>query len=94
MSSEPIGSYEQHCNDYALFGDPMRDHYDYEEAAAYDRWDGHRGDFDCVDYDDPCPNCGYRADCPDCIAWRERADRAYREARESDCSACDDEVPF
>lgn len=32
--------YEDYCNDYEMFGDPMRDAYDYEEAARYDRFDG------------------------------------------------------
>lgn len=45
-------SYEQHCNDYALHGDPMRDAYEYELMAEYDRWDGHRmeNDYDCEDW--------------------------------------------
>ena len=41
-------SYEQDCEDYARFGDPMRDHEDYEAAAIYDRFDG----FGDPDYDD------------------------------------------
>jgi len=37
-------SYESDCADYAVNGNPMQDHYDYEENARYDMWDGHRGD--------------------------------------------------
>ena len=43
-------SYEQHCDDYMMFGDPARDAADYELAAQYDRFDGLRGDFDSDDY--------------------------------------------
>jgi len=50
-----IGVYEQHCIEYALYGDPERDHWDYEEAAQYDRWDGHRMDAACEDGDDGLP---------------------------------------
>jgi len=39
-------SYEQHCNDFALYGDPEREHWDHEFNAQYDRWDGHRGEGD------------------------------------------------
>jgi len=46
-----VGSYEAHCRDYAIWGDPMRDAYDYEAMADYDRWDGHRGDLLGVDCD-------------------------------------------
>lgn len=38
-------SYEQHCNDFALYGCPMREHYDHEFNAQYDRYDG----WDCGD---------------------------------------------
>ena len=44
-------SYEQECNDYALYGDPIRDAYDYELMAEYDRWDGHRGDLQGLEFD-------------------------------------------
>lgn len=54
-------SYEQSCNEYALFGDPMREAYEYEEAARYDRWDGHRMDMGGIDTYDPedypAPTC-------------------------------------
>ena len=46
MPNTTIGSYEAHCNDYAVNGDPMADHYRYEENAGYDRWDGHREESD------------------------------------------------
>ncbi len=38
-------SYESDCNDYALHGNPERDHYDYEENARYDQFDGYRESF-------------------------------------------------
>jgi len=50
---ETMGSYEQSCIDYALHGDPERDHWDHEEAARYDRFDGMREEFfdeDPADY--------------------------------------------
>ena len=67
-------SYESDCDDYAIFGNPERDHYDYELAAEYDRWDGHREDFD---YDEPddCHKCYNRNDCNTC-----RGARLYSEA--------------
>ena len=34
--------YQKNCEDYALFGNPERDHWDYEENAQYDRFDGYR----------------------------------------------------
>ena len=88
-----IGSYEQHCIDYALYGDPMRDHYDYEEAARYDRWDGYRDEF-LEPEDMGCPECGERGDCDACVDAKAAlaAFEAERAARE----ACDDnsDVPF
>lgn len=36
------GIYEQSCIDYAIHGNPMQDHYDHEENARYDRFDGLR----------------------------------------------------
>lgn len=44
-------SYQQSCEEYALYGDPMRDAFEYEEAAQYDRWDGHRLDMLGIDAD-------------------------------------------
>jgi hypothetical protein len=29
-----MNSYEDYCNDYALHGDPERDHWDYEENSG------------------------------------------------------------
>lgn len=37
-------SYEQHCIEFALYSNQEEEHWQYEEAAAYDRWDGHRMD--------------------------------------------------
>jgi len=86
-----MSSYEEYCNDYAVNGNPMRDHYDYEMNADYDRWDGHRGDMidDC--YDDCCPTTGTvgHCDCADCI------EAAAFIATLADCDVCDDcDVPF
>lgn len=87
-----VGSYEQSCNDYALYGDPARDAADYEFNAQYDRYDG----WDCSDpNDDPgCPVCGYRGDCADCVKAKEDYERAGREAFNArvDCDGSD--VPF
>lgn len=50
-----MSSYEEYCNDYALHGNPMQDAMDYELAAEFDRWDGHRMDLlglDPYDEDD------------------------------------------
>lgn len=41
-----MGAYERHCEEFALFGDPERDHWDHEEGARYDRWDGYRMDME------------------------------------------------
>jgi hypothetical protein len=35
-----MSDYEQYCEAYALYGNPERDHWEYEEAATFDRWDG------------------------------------------------------
>ena len=32
--------YQEDCEAYALYGDPERDHWDHEQAAQYDRFDG------------------------------------------------------
>jgi hypothetical protein len=88
-------SYESDCDDYALFGDPERDHYDYEENARYDQYDGLRADFaeEFGFEDDPgCPDCGYRADCADCK--QAAADYAEFEASLEKADYDDSEVPF
>ena len=33
-------SYQRECEEYALYGNPERDHWDYECNAQYDRYDG------------------------------------------------------
>jgi hypothetical protein len=85
-------SFEQHCNDYAMFGDPERDHYDYEEAARYDRFDGWGDPDPCAD-DPPCPTCGYDADCAEC-----EAAKADCEVYEPEFGCSDDpddsDIPF
>jgi hypothetical protein len=35
-----MGIYEQHCEDYAINGNPERDHYDHEDNAIFDCFDG------------------------------------------------------
>ena len=42
--SETMG-YQEGCEDFAVNGCTMREHYDHEANSDYDRWDGHRGDF-------------------------------------------------
>lgn len=80
-------SYEQNCIDFALHGDPEREHWDHECNSEFDRFDGW-GDPDPND-DPGCSTCGYRADCADCVALR--ADVAEFEA---EYAVCADEVPF
>lgn len=46
-----MSDYQQECELYAIYGDPARDAYDYEENARYDRYDGFRGER-LDDYDD------------------------------------------
>ena len=58
---ETVGSYEQGCIDFARFGDPEREHYDYEFNACYDRYDGW-GDPGCEDSEPR--SCG--GDCTGC----------------------------
>ena len=50
-----MSSYEEACRDYALFGDPERDHWDHEFNAEFDRFDGYHS-LCTAGYDDP--NCG------------------------------------
>ena len=75
-------SYEQDCNDYAVHGNPERDHWDYEEGARYDRWDGHRGEDDYAaerEYEDRC----YDRDCDNRIALIETmTDEDYIDSRD------------
>jgi hypothetical protein len=90
-----MSSYEDYCNDYALHGDPERDHWDYEENSAYDRYDGW-DDHDPQPDDVPCDVCGYNYDCADCVKSREEWRRAARDAYEASLASdvCDDDVPF
>jgi len=90
-----IGSYEEYCNDYALYGDPMRDHYDHEENARYDRYDGWGDPDPCAAYDD-------QDAWEDAQEWAALSDaeRAERQAAIDALDAIDDrndhddEVPF
>ena len=76
-----IGTYEQHCNDYAVHGNPERDHYDYEEAARYDRYDGWGDPDPCLE--DLCYACFEEdaecAGCRLCREWAEKWDCIVRE---------------
>lgn len=56
-----MSSYEESCRDFALFGDPERDHWDHEFNAQFDRFDGHRSLCTAGYYDDP--NCGDMEPC-------------------------------
>ena len=31
-----MGIYEEHCRDFALHGNPAREHFEHEESARYD----------------------------------------------------------
>jgi hypothetical protein len=89
--------YQLECEAYELYGDPMRDHYDHEENARYDRYDG-RGDPDPCPEDDSCPDCGDEGSCPACVKAREDYDQLVREqfeyAQRCAASTGDDDVPF
>ena len=37
-----MAGYEDFCREYALFGNPVQDHWDHEFNAQFDRFDGHR----------------------------------------------------
>jgi hypothetical protein len=84
-------SYESDCDDYAVHGDPERDHYDYEANAVYDRYDGWAEPADYADdavfngYDGRC-DCG-DPDCSDCYpnddGWTD----------ESECGDHNEELP-
>jgi len=81
-----MGIYEQHCNDYALNGNPERDHYDYEEAATFDRFDGWWDNEPCDDYDD-LEGDAVVTDCfGNPVSDDVIADLGY--------DGCDDPVPF
>ncbi len=63
-------SYETDCADYEVHGNPMADHYDYEENAIFDRLDG----FDDTNFagiaadNEPCPVCAVEGNCVGCKA--------------------------
>lgn len=98
-------SYESDCADYAVNGDPQRDHYDYEANAVYDRYDGWAEPADYADdavfngYDGRC-DCG-DPDCSDCYpnddagAGRDECqhsfDCSYRTGGGCDCAGWTDE---
>jgi len=47
-----LSGYEASCEDYALHGNPQRDHEEYEESARFDQFDGRREEFyDTADED-------------------------------------------
>lgn len=58
--------YQENCEAYALYGNPERDHWDHEEAARYDRFDGYREEFHDEWDDLPCPDCSDETKCPAC----------------------------
>jgi hypothetical protein len=79
---------------YREYEEAMR----YEEAARYDRFDGYRddaciGEWAAENEDLGCPECGYRSDCPECVAANEWLENERRE-REAASAAFDDDVPF
>ena len=85
-------SYESDCNDYAVHGDPERDHYDYEENAVFDQFDGFD---DGIDYagdaadNEPCPVCAVEGNCVGCKAAADWL-AAEEQADSNDCEV----VPF
>ena len=58
-----IGTYEQSCIDFALYGSQEQEHWDHEANAEYDRFDGLRGDF--PPNEDPYCNCLIHDDLAD-----------------------------
>jgi hypothetical protein len=83
-------SYEQNCRDYALYGNPERDHWDYEENAQYDRYDGYREDFydEFEDFVEP-----YSDHVQAFHSYQHiQAEKLRRHLLDLDCQ--DDEVPF
>jgi hypothetical protein len=86
-----IGSYEQHCIEFAIYGDTKREHYDHEFNAQFDRFDG----FDCGDPaadDGPCEH-GNVGDCEYCEKVTAEIEAAWHveyKARQ----AWPDDVPF
>ena len=72
------------------FTDQEREHYQYEENARYDQYDGW-GDPDFND-DPGCPDCGNDASCPACKA--AIADLAKFEAEYAARNDWPDDVPF
>lgn len=48
--------YQEDCEAYALFGNPQQDHWDHEEAARFDRFDGWGDPDPCFEIEDePTP---------------------------------------
>lgn len=86
-----IGPYEQSCIDFALYGDPEREHYDHEFNAQFDRYDGWGDPDPCdnPDYDDRCEH-GNGPDCPVCAEIIARWEAEFRAER----SDSNDDVPF
>lgn len=86
-------SYQEECETYALFGNPERDHYDHEEAAHFDRFDGYREEFHDEWDGLPCPDCSDDSECAACLKAVEEmkareaeleADRARQASEEND----------
>ena len=47
-----MSDYQLECELYAIYGDPAREAFDYEENARYDCYDGLRGERLGDEYDD------------------------------------------
>jgi hypothetical protein len=81
-------SYESDCADYAIHGDPERDHWDYEENAGYDRYDGWGDPDPCDDpdgrIDEPPP-----ADCNDYLGYENLPMARLMQIRD-EASDCED----
>jgi hypothetical protein len=58
MTMYKPGPYQLACEEFALYGDPLQEHLDYEEASRFDRFDG---------FGDPDPYAGEDG-------WQEEAD--------------------
>jgi len=89
-----MSSYEDYCNEYAIFGDPERDHYEHEFNAQFDRFDG----WDCgdpaadVEGDGPCDH-GNVGGCDYCEQLANDEEAAFHAAY-LERQAWPDDVPF
>ena len=87
--------YEESCNEFALYGCPMREHYDYEENARYDQFDGYHEDMLLMEQQidqAPCFDCADNMVCYGCVESSAKAlkvEQQYHQNRQ-----WSDDTPF